>query len=703
MSINHEKVAGNNAKLYNSRLSQGCIRLLYIDPATQSCSFETHKLSDASSYVCISYTWGTPEGKRDEAASLQRSLMSTTSLLLGGNHHGVSRNVLDVISRVMDHGDVERIWVDSICINQFDLVERSAQVSMMGNIYEAADVVAVWLGRDERHEFSQVEEICRAIQAALHQTPNGVTEKISNLFERDTRDRLALSFITDSSWYTFTQFWNRAWFHRAWVMQEAALARGRPRFFWGQNELENDMLYDASRFLLQAEICLSVDTDMPTLQNSASTRTSMRPYKWFTISRKLGETLEKVRGFQMAMYQPLEEKIDGNFWRKCETLGGPEIIGGRVRTDCMRLWTHLLENFRALDATDDRDYVYATLGIIKATAAHQSLDVLEIIVDYTQPVAAVYADAAEKIIRGGNCVNLLCLAQDPRARNRQYLPSWVPDFIAGTSLPIRMTEITRWQLMSKMYKLAREAINQSHLHFDVCNDLRTLRVKAIMLDEIVAIGESHEELTNHGLWEQTARILLSRQSFSDFPNENRLESLWRTMVASTSFDGDAIAPAEVAGYFKTFVITSLVTKLMHDPNHLNKMPSWKELTAIEQRLAAQRGEENVSLLGLQELLDISAEVDRRWTAIEAGDPVPQTNPVASRAAMFARATEPMFYRRIILTKKGYLGIGPHSTCPGDLVWVMPGSPLPTVLRKKSAGSADAENSTADQFTLIGEA
>ncbi|KAI0818165.1 heterokaryon incompatibility protein-domain-containing protein, partial [Xylaria sp. FL0064] len=490
---------------------------LYIDPTTQSCSFETHKLSDAPSYVCISYTRGTPEGKRGDAASLQHSLMNTDSLLVGSNHHGVSRNVLDVISRVMDHGDVERIWVDSLCINRFDLVERSAQVSLMGDIYQTADLVAVWLGRNERNEFSHLEEICRAIQAVLHQTPNGVAEKISNLFERETRDRLGLAFITDSSWYTFTQFWNRTWFHRAWVMQEAALARGRPRFFWGQNELDNDMLYDVSRFLLQAEICLTVDTDIPTLQNSASPRTSMRPYKWFTISRKLGETLEKIRGFQVAMYHLLEEKIDGNFWRKCETLGGSEIIDGRVRTDCMQLWTHLLENFRAFDATDDRDYVYTTLGIIKATAAHQSLDVPEITVDYTQPVAAVYADAAEKIMRGGNCVNLLCLAQDPRVRNRQDLPSWVPDFSAGTSLPIRMTEITRWQLMPKMYKLAREVINQSHSHFDVCNDLRILRVKAIMLDEIVAIGESHEELTNHGLWEQTAQILLSRHCFSDFP------------------------------------------------------------------------------------------------------------------------------------------------------------------------------------------
>jgi hypothetical protein len=42
----------------------------------------------------------------------------------------------------------KRIWIDSLCINQADLVEKSQQVKRMGNIYSEAERVVSWLGED---------------------------------------------------------------------------------------------------------------------------------------------------------------------------------------------------------------------------------------------------------------------------------------------------------------------------------------------------------------------------------------------------------------------------------------------------------------------------------------------------------------------------------------------------------------------------
>ena len=42
--------------------------------------------------------------------------------------------------------DVMFIWVDAICINQNDDVEKSWQVAMMWDIYQKAETVRVWLG-----------------------------------------------------------------------------------------------------------------------------------------------------------------------------------------------------------------------------------------------------------------------------------------------------------------------------------------------------------------------------------------------------------------------------------------------------------------------------------------------------------------------------------------------------------------------------
>ena len=42
--------------------------------------------------------------------------------------------------------DVEYYWIDAICINQEDDLEKSSQVALMGEIYKEAANAIVWLG-----------------------------------------------------------------------------------------------------------------------------------------------------------------------------------------------------------------------------------------------------------------------------------------------------------------------------------------------------------------------------------------------------------------------------------------------------------------------------------------------------------------------------------------------------------------------------
>ena len=42
--------------------------------------------------------------------------------------------------------EVVNLWIDSICINQTDIPEKNIQVAMMGEIYNKADQVVIWLG-----------------------------------------------------------------------------------------------------------------------------------------------------------------------------------------------------------------------------------------------------------------------------------------------------------------------------------------------------------------------------------------------------------------------------------------------------------------------------------------------------------------------------------------------------------------------------
>jgi hypothetical protein len=38
------------------------------------------------------------------------------------------------------------IWIDAVCINQNDLVEKDGQISLMGHIYSKAEICYAWLG-----------------------------------------------------------------------------------------------------------------------------------------------------------------------------------------------------------------------------------------------------------------------------------------------------------------------------------------------------------------------------------------------------------------------------------------------------------------------------------------------------------------------------------------------------------------------------
>ena len=46
------------------------------------------------------------------------------------------------------------IWIDSICISQHDDDEKTAQVKMMGDIYQRATRVVVWLGNSGERKTS---------------------------------------------------------------------------------------------------------------------------------------------------------------------------------------------------------------------------------------------------------------------------------------------------------------------------------------------------------------------------------------------------------------------------------------------------------------------------------------------------------------------------------------------------------------------
>ncbi|KAH3960417.1 hypothetical protein HBH64_207350 [Parastagonospora nodorum] len=148
-----------------------------------------HDEVDSASYRCLSYRWG-------NQAQRYEILINGKLFRVGNNLHAFLEEVYAPNSRA-DASLTEALWIDSICIDQDSLEERSHQVQQMGDIYIKAKEVYIWLGQNhesghELHEWLKSEK--------WEECPTGLREQWNRI--------------------RFDPYW-----YRAWIVQEVLLAK----------------------------------------------------------------------------------------------------------------------------------------------------------------------------------------------------------------------------------------------------------------------------------------------------------------------------------------------------------------------------------------------------------------------------------------------------------------------------------------------
>lgn len=132
--------------VYTNRLSTTQLRLLRLDPvATQNrdtplhVTLETYELDDCPEYEAISYTWAGEDGDPMPCQPIYIGPYWDV-LIQTENCSSMLRDL-----RPCGNHPFRRLWVDAICINQNDILERDGQVSRMGDIYNNCMRVVVYL------------------------------------------------------------------------------------------------------------------------------------------------------------------------------------------------------------------------------------------------------------------------------------------------------------------------------------------------------------------------------------------------------------------------------------------------------------------------------------------------------------------------------------------------------------------------------
>jgi hypothetical protein len=140
-----EHIMGYRIKaLYSALPGSGVIRLVKILPGDWDedivCEIFETPLGTITPYKALSYAW-----QLDQTTPNAQILCNSVIVEVSVNLFRALRQLRNVQVQVV-------IWVDFLCINQQDVVERSLQVAMMREIYEKSREVIIWLGERSKND-----------------------------------------------------------------------------------------------------------------------------------------------------------------------------------------------------------------------------------------------------------------------------------------------------------------------------------------------------------------------------------------------------------------------------------------------------------------------------------------------------------------------------------------------------------------------
>lgn len=222
------------------------IRLLKIFPDDYDRpligEFKHVSIAALPAYVALSYVWG--NSNRDNVLYIGRRTLK------------IRENVNSAL-RVFRSaaGGTSWIWIDAVCINQEDTIERASQVSLiMQHIYERAEMVLVYL--DQLEGCDEAHRLIHSVSAAVL---DGLPFPASHLDAAlDDSTKLLEEFEgrgvprpSNPEWESIARFLSHPWFHRIWTLQECLVARHCMIIHNGQHFFAPE-LFRAVIFMLSA-------------------------------------------------------------------------------------------------------------------------------------------------------------------------------------------------------------------------------------------------------------------------------------------------------------------------------------------------------------------------------------------------------------------------------------------------------------------
>lgn len=273
------------------------------------------------------------------------------------------------------------LWIDALCINQQDDVEKGVQVTMTGDIYRNATRVVVWLGPEADNSdliMAKMECLGSLIQMdfagkVTFSLAEGPTE-----LDLDLAARSIYLLIEEID--ALVHLLHRPWFSRLWIRQEVQLSSSAAVITCGHSQVSWPVFLRAFVLSLHRRV-EATERRGPVIEPAVLDRARL-------VKIRLLEIRMALLGFTSA--------------------------GSKTISMC-----ELRHSFELSNCCDPRDRIYGIMSFLPD-------DIREgIVSDYTKPFGDIYKDAFLHYTQKTGDLSLLGSCE---LETGSRIPSWVPDW-----------------------------------------------------------------------------------------------------------------------------------------------------------------------------------------------------------------------------------------------------------------------------------
>ncbi|KAE9375137.1 HET-domain-containing protein [Stipitochalara longipes BDJ] len=388
-------------------------------------------------YAALSYVWGDPS--------------HTSSIILNDREIQVSTNLEIALRALSSRGEFQqryKLWVDAICINQKDFLERSRQIGKMAMIYSDARAVIAWLGEEGERSGDAI----KLIRYLDYVSQDGFGKGLEGILREDP------GYLGTGVWMALHELMDRPYWYRLWVIQEVVLGASCLVLQCGNSRIDWPSFCRG--------ICLLFD-DLWTVKDALLDREGSiqsvglqykRPHIWTTVTLHL---------------------VNRDLWplSRIADQGSQESMS----------FGRLLVLANASKAQDIRDKVYGLVGMMRDDISQN------IIPDYRLPPSRVYAAVAKTFITVyGNLEPI----REGNPWGQTASPSWAADWTwDGRNRHSRMTEAIwgpYWKAKGQP-PVVRSAIpyhasGDRKMNISFSNADLFLTCRGFLLDEVDGLG-----------------------------------------------------------------------------------------------------------------------------------------------------------------------------------------------------------------------